>query len=100
MTKRIEIDHLTTREAFNALGPDSVGLGYNAGGVSYAWEARKTRSGSLRVVVEGTLVLVADLALVARLGAAPVTALVADLVAARTGNDAEALIALCPALGR
>jgi hypothetical protein len=98
--KRIEIDHLNTRDAFNALGPagSAVGLGYNAGGVSYCWEMSKRADGFVTFMLDGTTTAVGcSLHTIAKWVDEPVTALVAYLVAELTGNDA---LALCDRIGR
>lgn len=101
MTKvnRIEIDHLRTREAFNALGVagSAVGVGYKSGGVSYHWEIHKKRNGTLVIVVEGSLKVEAPLSLVGKLADLPIDSLVSLLVQSHTGNCA---VTLCKLIGR
>jgi len=100
--KRTEIDHLTTIAAFNALGAagTAIGLGYNAGGVSYDWTMRKLRGGSVEIVIAGELTLTASLHDVTRAARLPVCAFVSSVVQKRTGNCAVTLCDLCPSLGR
>lgn len=92
-TARKEIDHLNTRDAFNALGVAGTctGLGYNSGAVSYHWEISKNLDGSVVVTVEGTLVLEADLDAVKAAVTLPVCRLVSNLVQDHTGNCAVTL---------